>query len=311
MTAPDGPPPSRGISFHPPSRRYIPVGRTACPRAGQPHRQPVKTEGALLEDLGLAGDITSNAVIPAASQATVVLSAREAGVLAGLDAARLAFELIDPTIRFETQIEDGANLRPNDVIATIAGPSRGLLTAERTALNSLGHLSGIATATAGLVEAVSGTKAQIVCTRKTTPGLRALEKYAVRAGGGMNHRFALHDAVLIKDNHIAIVGGVGEAIRRARQNAGHMVKIEVEVDKLEQLAEALEIGVDTVLLDNMNPDMLRKAVVMVAGRATTEASGRVTKATATAIASAGVDLISVGWCTHSAPTLDIGLDFLS
>lgn len=276
-----------------------------------PHRlilEPL-VRAALLEDLGLAGDITSNAVIPAESQATVVLSAREAGVLAGLGAARLAFELIDPTIRFEAHIADGAALRPGDVIATIAGPSRGLLTAERIALNFLGHLSGIAIATAGLVDAVRGTKAQIVCTRKTTPGLRAIEKYAVRAGGGMNHRFALHDAVLIKDNHIAIVGGVAEAIRRARQNAGHMVKIEVEVDSLEQLAEALAIGVDAVLLDNMGPDMLREAVSMVAGRAITEASGRVTKASAAAIAAAGVDLISVGWCTHSAPTLDIGLDF--
>lgn len=278
-----------------------------------PHRlilEPL-VRTALLEDLGLAGDITSNAIIPAGSQATVVLSAREAGVLAGLDAARLAFELVDPAIRFEAHVQDGSTLDPGDVIATISGPSRGLLTAERTALNFLGHLSGVATATAGLVGAVSGTKAQIVCTRKTTPGLRALEKYAVRAGGGMNHRFALHDAVLIKDNHIAIVGGVAEAIRRARQNAGHMVKIEVEVDTLEQLAEALEIGVDAVLLDNMNPDTLRTAVHMVAGRAITEASGRVTKATAPVIASAGVDLISVGWCTHSAPTLDIGLDFSS
>lgn len=276
-----------------------------------PHRlilEPL-VRAALLEDLGLAGDITSNAVIPTASQGTVVLSARETGVLAGLDAARLAFELIDPAIRLAAHIDDGAALRAGDVIATIAGPARGLLTAERTALNFLGHLSGIATATAGLVGAVRGTKARIVCTRKTTPGLRALEKYAVRAGGGMNHRFALHDAVLIKDNHIAIVGGISEAIRRARQNAGHMVKIEVEVDTLEQLAEVMETGVDAVLLDNMDPDMLREAVDMVAGRAITEASGRVTKSSAAAIAAAGVDLISVGWCTHSAPTLDIGLDF--
>jgi nicotinate-nucleotide pyrophosphorylase (carboxylating) len=175
----------------------------------------------------------------------------------------------------------------------------------------LGHLSGVATATAGLVDAVRGTNAGIVCTRKTTPGLRSLGKYAVRAGGGMNHRFALHDAVLIKDNHIAIVGGIADAIHRARRNAGHMVKIEVEVDTLEQLAEVLEIGVDAVLLDNMDPDTLREAVGMVAGRAITEASGRVTAASAAAIAVSGVDLISVGWCTHSAPTLDIGMDFAS
>jgi nicotinate-nucleotide pyrophosphorylase (carboxylating) len=276
-----------------------------------PHRLIVEptVRAALLEDLGLAGDITSNTVIPANAVSTVVLAAREAGTLAGLSVARLAFELVDPAIRFEPHIEDGASLRPRDVIATVSGPSRGLLTAERTALNFLGHLSGIATATAGLVDAVKGTRAQIVCTRKTTPGLRALEKYAVRAGGGMNHRFALHDAVLIKDNHIAIVGSIAEAIRRARENAGHTVKIEVEVDTLEQLAEALAVGVDTVLLDNMSPGVLVKAVDIVGGRAITEASGRVTKASAFAIASSGVDLISVGWCTHSAPVLDIGMDF--
>lgn len=276
-----------------------------------PHRLIVEpiVRAALLEDLGLAGDITSNAVIPLDATSTVVLAAREAGTLAGLSVAQLAFELVDPAIRFESHMQDGAALRPRDVIATISGPSRGLLTAERTALNFLGHLSGIATTTAGLVGAVKGTKAQIVCTRKTTPGLRALEKYAVRAGGGMNHRFALHDAVLIKDNHIAIVGSIAEAIRRARNNAGHMVKVEVEVDTLEQLAEVLAIGVDAVLLDNMSPGILRKAVDMVGGRAITEASGRVTKASAVAIATSGVDLISVGWCTHSAPTLDIGMDF--
>ncbi|MDO9415068.1 carboxylating nicotinate-nucleotide diphosphorylase [Pararhizobium sp.] len=277
-----------------------------------PHRlimEPI-IRAALLEDLGLAGDVTSNAVIPAGAQSSVVLSARQPGVLAGLDAARLAFELINPEIHFEAHIEDGTLLQPVDVIATVSGPSRGLLTAERTALNILSHLSGIASATAGLVEAVRGTKAQIVCTRKTTPGLRALEKYAVRAGGGMNHRFALHDALLIKDNHIAIVGSIAEAIRRAKENAGHMVKIEVEVDTLEQLADVLEIGVDAVLLDNMAPDTLRRAVAMVAGRALTEASGRVTKASVAAIAASGVDLISSGWSTHSAPALDIGLDFL-
>lgn len=278
-----------------------------------PHRliiEPI-VRTALLEDLGLAGDITSNAVIAADALSSVVLAAREYGVLAGLPAARLAVELVDPTLRFEQHLSDGTRLTPGDVIATISGSARALLTAERTALNFLGHLSGVATATAGLVEAVRGTKASIVCTRKTTPGLRALEKYAVRAGGGMNHRFALQDAVLIKDNHIAIVGSVSEAIRRARQNAGHMVKIEIEVDRLDQLAEVLEIGVDAVLLDNMDPQTLREAVAMVAGRAITEASGRVTAASAPAIAASGVDLISVGWCTHSAPTLDIGMDFVS
>ncbi|SMF35290.1 nicotinate-nucleotide pyrophosphorylase [carboxylating] [Xaviernesmea oryzae] len=266
---------------------------------------------ALLEDLGLAGDITSTAVIPAKHRSTVIMAARKAGVIAGLDAAELAFQLVDPAISVTRHVPDGTAVKRGDTIATIEGPSRGLLTAERTALNFLGHLSGIATVTAGIVAAVEGSKASVVCTRKTTPGLRALEKYAVRAGGGMNHRFALHDAVLIKDNHVAIAGGVAEAIRRARAGVGHMVKIEVEVDTLTQLHEAMEIGVDAVLLDNMTPDELREAVAIVAGRAITEASGGITPETAAAVAASGVDLLSVGWITHSAPTLDIGLDFQS
>ena len=265
---------------------------------------------ALLEDLGLAGDITSASVIPADHRSTVVMAARQPGVIAGLDAAELAFSLVDPEIVMRRHLQDGDAAKPGDVIATIEGPSRGLLSAERTALNFLGHLSGIATVTAGIAAAIRGTKASVACTRKTTPGLRALEKYAVRAGGGMNHRFALYDAVLIKDNHVAIAGGVAEAIRRARAGVGHMVKIEVEVDTLDQLREAMETGVDAVLLDNMTPDQLREAVAIVAGRAITEASGRVTPATAAAIAASGVDLISVGWLTHSAPVLDIGLDFV-
>lgn len=266
---------------------------------------------ALLEDLGLAGDITSAAVIPEDHRSTVAMVARQPGVVAGLDASDLAFQLVDPGIVMTRHLSDGAKVGPGDVIATIRGSSRALLTAERTALNFLGHLSGIATVTAGIVEAIGGTKASIVCTRKTTPGLRALEKYAVRAGGGMNHRFALHDAVLIKDNHVAIAGGVGEAIRRAKAGVGHMVKIEVEVDRLDQLREAMAEGVDAVLLDNMTPDQLREAVGIVAGRAITEASGRITPSTAAAVAASGVDLISVGWLTHSAPTLDIGLDWQS
>lgn len=265
---------------------------------------------ALLEDLGLAGDITSASVIPRDHRSTVVMAARQPGVIAGLDAAELAFALVDPEIVMRRHLQDGDAVKPGDVIATIEGPSRGLLSAERTALNFLGHLSGIATVTAGIAAAISGTKASVACTRKTTPGLRALEKYAVRAGGGMNHRFALYDAVLIKDNHVAIAGGVAEAIRRARAGVGHMVKIEVEVDTLDQLREAMETGVDAVLLDNMTPDQLREAVAIVAGRAITEASGRVTPTTAAAIAASGVDLISVGWLTHSAPVLDIGLDFV-
>ncbi|KQV65261.1 carboxylating nicotinate-nucleotide diphosphorylase [Rhizobium sp. Root1220] len=263
---------------------------------------------ALGEDLGLAGDITSAAVIPADHHSSLVMVARQPGVIAGLDAAELAFALVDPAISLARHLPDGAAVKAGDVIATVSGPSRGLLTGERTALNFLGHLSGIATVTAGLVAAVSGTKASIACSRKTTPGLRALEKYAVRAGGGMNHRFALSDAVLIKDNHVAIAGGVAEAIRLARAGVGHMVKIEVEVDTLDQLRQAMDIGVDAVLLDNMTPAQLREAVDIVGGRAITEASGRITLATAAAIAASGVDLISVGWCTHSAPTLDIGLD---
>ncbi len=265
---------------------------------------------ALLEDLGLAGDITSTAVIPPDHRSRLVMAAREPGVIAGLDAAQLAFQLVNPAISMTCHFEDGEAVKPGDLIATIEGSSRGLLTGERTALNFLAHLSGIASVTAGVVAAIKGTKASVVCTRKTTPGLRALEKYAVRAGGGMNHRFALHDAVLIKDNHVAITGGVAEAIRRAKAGVGHMIKIEVEVDTLAQLQEAMAVGVDAVLLDNMAPDMLREAVDLVDGRAITEASGGITPDTAVAIAAAGVDLLSVGWITHSSPNLDIGLDFV-
>ncbi|OAE49528.1 carboxylating nicotinate-nucleotide diphosphorylase [Agrobacterium tumefaciens] len=264
---------------------------------------------ALLEDLGPAGDITSNAVVPADHRSVVVMAAREPGVIAGLDAAELAFQLVDPAIVMNRNVMDGATVEPGDIIATIEGPSRGLLTAERTALNFLGHLSGIASVTARIVAAIAGSKASVACTRKTTPGLRAMEKYAVRSGGGMNHRFALYDAVLIKDNHIAVSGSVRHAIRRAKTGVGHLVKIEVEVDTLAQLQEAMEEGVDAVLLDNMTPEQLREAVHFVAGRAITEASGRINPQTAPAIAASGVDLISIGWLTHSAPVLDIGLDF--
>ncbi|MDQ0455995.1 carboxylating nicotinate-nucleotide diphosphorylase [Rhizobium paknamense] len=267
---------------------------------------------ALVEDLGLAGDVTSNAVIPADHRSRVVMAVRRDGVIAGLDLAEMAFRLVDPAIVFERHrhVFDGAKVRAGAVLATISGPSRALLTAERVALNFLGHLSGIATVTSQVVEAVSHTKARVVCTRKTTPGLRALEKYAVRMGGGMNHRFSLADAVLIKDNHIAIAGGVKEALKRAKTSAGHLLKIEVEVDTLEQLHEAMEEGADAVLLDNMTPEQLRKAVTIVAGRAITEASGGISLANAAAVAESGVDLLSMGWLTHSAPVLDIGLDFL-
>jgi len=264
---------------------------------------------ALLEDLGRAGDLTTDAIVPVAHRATTLLVARQPGVVAGLDLARLAFQLIDPLIEMHIERGDGAVLAPGDLIATISGPARGILTAERVALNLLCRLSGIATATASVVAAVRGYKADIVCTRKTTPGLRAIEKYAVRVGGGSNHRFGLDDAVLIKDNHVAIAGSVTEALKRAKEGVGHLVKVELEVDTLDQLREALDHGVDAVLLDNMDPETLTTAVAMVAGRAVTEASGRITPATAPSIAATGVDLISIGWLTHSVSVLDIGLDF--
>jgi nicotinate-nucleotide pyrophosphorylase (carboxylating) len=264
---------------------------------------------ALLEDLGRAGDITADAIVAADRQSSLVLRARQPGVVAGLDIARCAFQFASPAVTLNTERPDGSVVAPGDTIATIAGPARGLLTAERTALNFLCHLSGVATATATLVAAAQGTKAQIVCTRKTTPGLRALEKYAVRAGGGGNHRFGLDDAMLIKDNHIALAGDIRTAIARAKAHAGHLVKIEVEVDTLAQLEQALALGVDAVLLDNMTVDELRQAVTMTAGRAIIEASGRITAATAKAIAATGIDLISAGWITHSSAALDIGLDY--
>jgi nicotinate-nucleotide pyrophosphorylase (carboxylating) len=264
---------------------------------------------ALLEDLGRAGDITTDAVVPATAQARVALVARDPGTIAGLDFAKTAFALIDPTITFDTKIPDATRVAPGDIIASITGPACGILTAERVALNFLGPLSGIATATSAIADSIAHTKTRITCTRKTTPGLRFAQKYAVRCGGGANHRFGLDDAILIKDNHIAIAGGIAPALRAAKQSAGHLIKIEIEVDTLTQLAEALEFAPDAILLDNMTPAMLTEAVAMIAGRAITEASGRITPETAPAIAETGVDLISAGWLTHSARILDIGLDF--
>jgi nicotinate-nucleotide pyrophosphorylase (carboxylating) len=264
---------------------------------------------ALLEDLGRAGDMTSDAVIPATAQARVALVARDCGTVAGLDFARCAFALIDPTLAFDVKIPDASRVSPGDIIATISGPARGILTAERVALNFLGPLSGIATATRAIADSIAHTKTRITCTRKTTPGLRFAQKYAVRCGGGANHRFGLDDAILIKDNHIAIAGGIAPALRAAKIAAGHLVKIEIEVDTLAQLAEALEFAPDAILLDNMSPPDLAKAVQMIAGRAIAEASGRITLETAAAIAETGIDLISAGWLTHSARVLDIGLDF--
>ncbi len=263
---------------------------------------------ALKEDLGRAGDITTAATIPAEAMATAFLVTRKAGVLAGLEVAARAFHAIDPSIRFEARTSDGHAMDAGFVVAEIEGPARAILSAERVALNFLCHMSGIATATAAFVDKVKHTRARITDTRKTTPGLRAFEKYAVRCGGGMNHRFGLDDAILIKDNHIAVAGGVIPAIRAARAAAGHLVKVEVEIDTLDQLAEAMVEPPDAVLLDNMTPAELGEAVKLTAGRAVTEASGNVTLETVGRIAETGVDVISSGWITHSAPILDLALD---
>jgi nicotinate-nucleotide pyrophosphorylase (carboxylating) len=264
---------------------------------------------ALAEDLGLAGDLTTDAIVPPDEVASAALATRAPGVIAGLQLAEAAFLLLDPQARLEIRVGDGERAPVNAVVARVTGKARALLAAERVALNFVGRMSGIATITRRYVEAIAGCRARIIDTRKTTPGLRAFEKYAVRAGGGMNHRVGLFDAMLIKDNHIVMAGGVGPAIAAARARAGHMVKVEVEVDTLVQLAEALAHGVDAVLLDNMSPAQLQKAVRLVAGRAVTEASGGVTLDTVRVIAETGVDLISVGALTHSAPVLDLGLDF--
>ena len=263
---------------------------------------------ALLEDLGRAGDITTTATIPATIRMDGVIASRQSGVVAGTDAAALAFRLLDSGISVEVDRQDGSRVSPGDAVIRVKGSARAILSAERVALNLLCHLSGVATATAALVEAVRPFSARIICTRKTTPGLRMLEKHAVRAGGGSNHRFGLDDAVLIKDNHVALAGGIGNAIERSRQAAGPFVKIEVEVDTLEQLAEVLESGVEVVLLDNMTPEQMREAVRRVNGRALVEASGRIRLENVNAVAATGVDLISAGWITHSAPALDLGLD---
>ncbi|MEZ5086278.1 MAG: carboxylating nicotinate-nucleotide diphosphorylase [Tessaracoccus sp.] len=274
----------------------------------RPTIEPI-VAAALREDLSHAGDLTTDAIVPADATATVRLVSREPGVVAGLPVAQLAWELLDPSVRLDVHLPDGSRVAPGDAIAAITGPARALLTGERVALNFLGHLSGVATGTASIADAIAHTAAKVTDTRKTIPGLRALQKYAVTCGGGSNHRFGLDDAVLIKDNHIAVAGGVRQAVEAARTGVGHLVKIEVEVDTLEMLAELLEVGADVVLLDNMDPDELRRAVELVDGRMITEASGRITPETAVPIAEAGVDLLSVGWLTHSARVLDIGLDF--
>ena len=268
---------------------------------------------ALEEDLGRAGDITSQLAIAAGTHATARLVARKPGRIAGLICAEIAFGLVDSSVTFDVALPDGSDAAAGSVLATVAGPASSILTAERVALNYLGPLSGTATATNALVKAVSDTQARIVCTRKTLPGLRILQKYAVRCGGGFNHRFGLDDAAMIKDNHVQAAGGIAAAVARLRAGLGHMVKIEVEVDTLVQLEEALAQGVDTILLDNMSLDDMRRAVALASsvsgGKAVLEASGNVSLQSVRAIAETGVDYISSGAITHSAANLDIGLDF--
>ena len=283
---------------------------TATARFAAPPAQLIEdaVRRALAEDLGLAGDLTSAATIPAGALATATLTAREAGVLAGLPLALEAFRQLGDGVSFEPQVADGATLAKGDIVAVVSGDARQLLAGERTALNFLNHLGGIASLTHRFVEAVAGTGARICDTRKTTPGLRAFEKYAVRCGGGANHRFALSDAILIKDNHIAVAGGAGKAYRAARAAAGHLVAIEIEVTSLDELGEVLEAGAQIVLCDNMDNDMLRAAVALNRGRARLEASGGVTLERVRGIAETGIDYISSSQITMGARPLDLGLD---
>ena len=289
----------------------MPRSDLALPFTRAPHPllvEPV-VRAALEEDLGRAGDLTSDLTIPADQRSTARIVARKPGTIAGLIAAECAFRLVDPDTTFQVEQPDGSKVKAGTTLAVIAGNARALLTAERVALNFAGHLSGVATATRALVDAVAGTNARIVCTRKTLPGLRTLQKYAVRCGGGFNHRFGLDDAVLIKDNHLVAAGGPKAAIERVRAGTGHMIRIELEVDTLAQLEEALALDIDSILLDNMSTDDLKRAVAMAKGKAILEASGNVTLASARAIAGTGVDYISSGALTHSAANLDLGLDF--
>lgn len=266
-------------------------------------------EHALREDLGIAGDLTTDAIVAPEAMATASLRSRRPGRIAGLLVAAETFRLLDPQAELAVSHADGTDVPGGAELARVRGRARALLSAERSALNLLCRLSGIATATRDLVRAIGRTPPSVVCTRKTTPGLRALEKYAVRVGGGANHRFGLHDAVLIKDNHRAVAGSLREAVERVRSSVGHLVKIEIEVDTLAQVEQALELGVEALLLDNMGLHELARAVSMCRGRALTEASGGITPETAPEVAATGVDLLSVGWLTHSAPALDVGLDF--
>ncbi len=292
----------------------------------RPVLSPLMIEGivkaALLEDLGRAGDITTYATIGPEKTAKAALNSREDGVIAGIELARAAFRLVDPAVVFTALVSDGDRVAPGTPLIRVEGPARSILSAERVALNFLMHLSGIATYTARFAAEIAHTRARVTCTRKTLPGLRAVEKYAVRLGGGSNHRFGLDDAILIKDNHIAVSGGVDRAIHAARAYAGHLVKIEVEVDNLDQMREALAARPDAILLDNMGPELLREAVEInrahgglaetdyaaAVGRVALEASGNVNIHTIRGIAETGVDYISTSKITMAAPTLDIGLD---
>lgn len=292
----------------------------------RPQLSPLMIEdlvrGALLEDLGRAGDITTYATIGPEKTARMTINSREQGIVAGLVLAETAFRLVDPAIHFEASVADGDRVVPGQPLARVEGAARGVLSAERVALNFLMHLSGVASYTARFTDAIAHTKARVTCTRKTLPGLRAVEKYAVRLGGGSNHRYGLDDAILIKDNHIAVAGGVASAIAAARAYAGHLVKVEVEVDSLDQMRQALEAGPDVILLDNIGPERLAEAVdinrlfhaqspeayVAIRGRVILEASGNVTLDTIRAIAETGVDYISTSKITMAAPTMDIGLD---
>jgi nicotinate-nucleotide pyrophosphorylase (carboxylating) len=264
---------------------------------------------SLEEDLGRAGDVTSIATVPEDTRGRAIVVARKPGVVSGLPWVDAAFRRLSPEMKIAATTRDGAAITAGAKLMTIEGNARAILSAERTALNFIGHMSGIATATAEFVKRIAHTKARIICTRKTAPGLRAVEKYAIRCGGGYNHRFGLDDAMLIKDNHIAVAGGISAVLKRAKQAAGHLVKIEIEVDSLEQLEEVLKVALaDVVLIDNFDPDSMRRAVAMVAGRLIVEASGGITLASAAAIAETGVDYLSSGSLTHSVQNLDIGLD---
>src|SRR5215475_1685294 len=292
------------------SRSTIMARSLLCPDAFlSPLEIDAAVTRALAEDLGRAGDITATATIPEDTPARAIVVARTAGVISGLPLVAAAFAKLAPEIEIAADMRDGSAVAAKTALMTVTGPARAVLSAERVALNLLGHLSGVATATHEFVRRVAGTHTRICCTRKTTPGLRALQKYAVRCGGGFNHRFSLDDAILIKDNHVAVAGGIRPVLERAKAAAGHLVKIEIEVDTLDQLREVLDVGLaDAVLLDNMSPATMKQAVAMVAGRLVIEASGGITHASAAAIAESGVDYLSSGAITHSSPNLDVGLD---